>query len=196
MKARYPVLLAAAAIASGCGRDEPREPSVTTPPASRLAGARLPADLRKPRFSLRDQRGTRVTQAALNGHPTALLFLAARCGALCVLTVSQVKGAIDDIRPQPGVVAVSIDPEHDSAGDARRLLARTGMTGRMSFLLGSRRDLAPVWRGFGVQPRLQRRAGSARILLLDRAGEPRVAFPLPQATPERIAHDLRILGAE
>ncbi|MEA2387357.1 MAG: hypothetical protein QOG41_130, partial [Thermoleophilaceae bacterium] len=84
----------------------------------------------------------------------------------------------------------------DAAPSARRLVGRLGMRGRLHFLLGSRRQLGRVWRGFGIDPRRQLDERRARLVLLDRHGRQRVGFPLSQATPERIAHDLRILGAE
>jgi protein SCO1/2 len=65
----------------------------------------------------------------------------------------------------------------------------------MRFLLGSRSELAPVWRGFAIRPQRQHEEHQARLVLLDARGMQRVGFPISQATPERIAHDLRALGA-
>ena len=37
-------------------------------------------------------------------------------------------------------------------------LLKQGMTGRMDFLLGTRQELQPVWRAFGIQPQQERLA--------------------------------------
>src|SRR3712207_7415571 len=40
------------------------------------------------------------------------------------------------------------------SANAQRFLHKQGMVGRMDFVLGSRRELEPVWKGFFVQPQL------------------------------------------
>jgi protein SCO1 len=181
-------------VAAGRARDDAPEPSSGS--AAGFAGSRLPAGLPAPAFALHDQDGRLVTRASLGGRPVAVTFLSVRCPTACVLAASQVKGALDDTRGPTGAVAISVDPAHDSARAARRLVGRLGMRGRLRFLLGPRRALRRVWRGFGIDPRSQLDPHQARIVLLDRRGTQRVGFPLSQATPERIAHDLRILGGE
>jgi protein SCO1/2 len=51
-----------------------------------------------------------------------------------------------------------------------------------------------VWRGYAVQPQSARTEHQARIVLVDSRGFQRIGFPIDQATPERIAHDVRLLG--
>jgi protein SCO1/2 len=67
------------------------------------------------------------------------------------------------------------------------------MLGRMRFVLGTRAELAPVWRGFAVRPQTARTEHQARIVLVDGRGRQRIGFPVDQATPERLAHDVRLL---
>ena len=200
MKPRYLVLLAAASVAAvaaaGCGDDGASKSPSAAAPAGRFSGSPLPAGLPVPRFSLRDQDGRRVTRASLGGRPTVVMFLSTRCNATCVLATSQAKGALDDARGHAAAVAFSIDPLRDTRAAARRLVRRVGMRGRLRFLLGPRREFERVWRGFAIDPLSQRDPQGARLVLVDRQAVQRVGFPLPQATPERIAHDLRILGAE
>jgi protein SCO1/2 len=69
------------------------------------------------------------------------------------------------------------------------------MTGRARFLLGSRAELAPVWKDYGVQPQTDALEHSATVVLVDREGRQRVGFPYGQLTPEALAHDLRRLVA-
>jgi protein SCO1/2 len=186
----------AVVIATGRAKHEDRAQPVASgaaaAPASRFAGAVLPRGLRATGFALRDQDGRRVTLSELRGRPVAVALLSTRCDS-CPVLAQQIKGALDDLRRPVPALAISLDPAGDTPERARRFLAAVGMTGRMRFLLGSRRELAPVWRGFGVRPR--RRRQDARLVLLDARGVERVGFPAAQTTPERVAHDLRALGA-
>ena len=196
-----PIVAASAAVAvalgaAGCGGGEGSGAPFHAARTSRFVGSLLPAGLTVPAFTLRDQDGRVVTRARLAGRPVVVMFLTTRCRVACLLAASQVKGALDDLGGPAGAVAISVDPAHDGAPAARRLVARLGMRGRLRFLLGPRHELERVWRGFGIDPRGQRDPHGARLVLLDRHGTQRVGFPLSQATPERIAHDLRILGGE
>ena len=64
-------------------------------------------------------------------------------------------------------------------------------------MLGSRAQLRPLWKGFGITPAaVDRRSTMARITLVDARGFQRVGYPIAEATPERLAHDLRLLERE
>lgn len=201
MKPRYLVLivlaaaasLAALVIAAQALDDSGDDPAVRAP-AARFRGQEIAGRPAAPQLTLHDQDGRSASGRELRGRPAVVMFLPARCGTLCVLTVNQVKGALDDLATPARALAISIDPGRDSPAAARRLLARTGMEGRMRFLLGDREELAPVWRAFGVTPRGQRGGRTAQVLLLDGTGAQRVRYPVALLTPERLTHDLRILG--
>ena len=57
-----------------------------------------------------------------------------------------------------------------------------------------REELKKVWRAFGVRPQRDDLEHSGRFVLVDPEGLQRVSFPIDQATPERLAHDLRLLA--
>jgi protein SCO1/2 len=65
----------------------------------------------------------------------------------------------------------------------------------MRFLLGTRAQLAPVWKAYGIQPQGNGFEHSAYVLLIDRHGRQRVSFPVDQLTPEGLTHDIRKLEA-
>jgi protein SCO1 len=88
---------------------------------------------------------------------------------------------------------VSVDPAGDTAASARRFLNERRMTGRARFLLGDERELAPVWKGYGVVPQRGDLDHSASVVLVDAEGRQRVGFPHDQLTPETLAHDIRRL---
>jgi protein SCO1 len=191
------VAVAAIVVAAGRAKDEAKDlrSSGGAPRATRFAGATVPPGVRAPDFALRDQDGRLVTTASLRGGPVVVTFLYTHCKDTCPITAQQVKGALDDLRRQVPAIAISVDPPNDTRASARRFLAKVGIGGRMRFLLGSRSELARVWRGFAIRPQRQHEEHQARLVLLDARGMQRVGFPISQATPERIAHDLRALGA-
>lgn len=163
--------------------------------ADRFEGATLPEGLRAPTFVLRDENGDRVRMADFRGRPTIVTFLYSNCDDTCPTQAQQVKGALNELGEDLPALAISVDPANDTADSARAFLSKQRMTGRLRFVLGSREQLGPVWRGYGVQPQLDDLDHTARIVLVDHDGVQRVGFPLDQVTPERLAHDLRLLVA-
>lgn len=189
-------LVLAAALASGAVIAAAGGGEQDAVPAGPFEGAVIPAGVRAPDFTLRDQDGEKVSLRSFRGSPVVVAFMYATCEDSCPPQAQQVKGALDDLGRDVPVLAVSVDPRGDTPRAARRFLLEQRMTGRMRFLLGERRDLAPVWRGFAVQPQSRDTEHQARTVLVDREGFQRVGFPLSQTTPERLEHDLRILLAE
>ena len=158
-----------------------------------FAGARMPDGVRAPLFDLADERGDRVRMADLRGEPVIVTFLYTNCEETCPIAAQQIKGALDDLGRDVPAVAIAVDPPRDTPQRARRFLSKQRMRGRMRFVLGSREELEPVWRGFAVRPQTARAEHQARIVLVDARGFQRVGFPINEATPERIAHDVRLL---
>ena len=68
-----------------------------------------------------------------------------------------------------------------------------GVTGRIRWVRGSETQLQRLWKGFAIVPQSDQQEHMARIVLIDRRGMQRVGFPASQTTPERLAHDLRLL---
>ena len=159
----------------------------------RFEGATLPAGLRAPDFTLTDQDGDRISMRSLRGRPVIVTFLYTTCEDTCPTQAQQVKGALAVLGEDVPAVAVAVDPPRDNPERARAFLSKQRMTGRMSFALGTRAELEPVWKGFAVQPQRDDLEHSGRFVLVDAKGRQRVGFPLGQATPERLAHDVRLL---
>jgi protein SCO1/2 len=151
--------------------------------------------VRAPAFHLTDERGKPVAMGDFRGQPVVVTFLYTHCDDTCPPAAQQVKGALDDLGHDVPALAVAVDPPRDTPDSARAFLSKQRMLGRMRFVLGSRAQLEPVWRGFAIRAQTRREEHQARIVLVDGRGFQRIAFPVDQATPERIAHDLRLLGA-
>jgi protein SCO1/2 len=162
--------------------------------AQGFAGSTLPDGVRAPAFALTDERGKRISMRDFRGEPVIVTFLYTNCEETCPPAAQQVRGALNELGRDVPALAVAVDPPRDTPSSARSFLSDQRMLGRMRFVLGSRRELSPVWRGFAVQPQSEHEEHQARIVLVDGRGLQRVGFPLNQATPERIAHDVRLLA--
>jgi len=166
-----------------------------------FAGAQLPPTIPPADFTLRDQDGRTVHLRDYAGRVVILTFLYSTCQDTCPLIAQQIRGALDQLGGS-GVpaVAVSVDPTDDTPLNAQRFLFKQSVAGRMSFLLGTRGQLQPIWRAFGIQPQTAgastRSDHSVDTVLLDKAGRPTVGYQADELTPEALAHDVRRLEAE
>ena len=175
-------------LAASSGGDE--QP-VAAP--NEFAGATMPAGARAPDFDLRDEQGKPVSMRALRGQPVVVTFLYSHCQDTCPITAQTIRGALDDLGHDVPALAISVDPPNDTPASARKFLAEQRASGRIRFVLGSRAQLRPIWNGYGVTPQRVKQEHIAHITLVDARGRPRVGYPIDQATPERLAHDLRLL---
>jgi protein SCO1/2 len=182
--------LAAVVLAAGDG-DEGLESA-----GSRFEGAVMPPGLRAPDFELRDQDGERISMRALRGRPVMVTFLYTTCEDTCPAQAQTVRGALDELGHDVPAIAIAVDPPRDTPERARAFLAKQRATGRLDFVLGTQAELRPLWEGFAIQPQTVTQEHQARFTLVDARGLQRVGYPGSQATPERLAHDLRLLERE
>jgi protein SCO1 len=161
-----------------------------------FAGALRPAGIPPADFTLRDQDGRPAALAAYRGRPVIVTFMYSTCKDTCPLMADQIRGALDELGHDVPTLAVSVDPAGDTPLNTKRFLARHGLTGRARFLRGTRAQVAPVWRAYGIRPQTNSDAHSAYVLVIDKRGRQRVAFPASELTPEGLAHDVKALQAE
>jgi protein SCO1 len=160
-----------------------------------------PAGLREaPQFSLRDQDGERLALASLRGRPAILAFMDSQCHQECPLEGRALAAAFRMVprAERPVVVAVSVNPWADTPGSARRAMKRFGLAGfEWRWLLGSKSQLAPVWRKYGIEVR--RTTGDIEhtdaIYLIDSRGDERAGMVYP-FLPTWVGNDLEVLAAE
>jgi protein SCO1 len=159
-------------------------------------GAQRPPAARAPDFRLRDQDGRTVTMRAYRGETVIVTFLYASCEDTCPLTAQQIRGALDDLGRDVPVLAVSVDPAGDTPAHVRRFLVEQRLEERMRFLVGSRAELSPVWRGYGIRPQGEGFEHTASTVVVDGAGRQRLGYLTTQLTPEALADDLRALAGD
>jgi protein SCO1 len=183
--------LGAVVLAAGSGDDDPVASAGT-----RFEGAVMPKGVRAPEFSLHNQDGKTVSMRALRGRPVLVSFLYTTCDDTCPAQAQTMRGALDDLGEDIPALAIAVDPPRDTPQRARAFLLKARATGRIDFVLGSRAQLSPLWKGFFIRPQSVNQEHQARFTLIDKKGFQRVGFPGDEATPEALAHDLRLLRAE
>jgi protein SCO1/2 len=180
--------LAATVVAARSGGDDE-----TLTAGTAFEGAVMPKGVRAPDFELSNQDGDPVSMRDLRGRPVIVTFLYSTCRDTCPVTAQTIRGALDDLGHDVPAIAIAVDPPRDTPDSARAFLLKQHATGRIDFVLGSRAQLQPLWRGFAVRPQSITQEHQARITLVDARGYQRVGFPGSEATPERLAHDVRLL---
>jgi protein SCO1/2 len=183
-------LAAAALLAAGA--------SAAAPPA--FDGGRIENPSPLPGFALHDQSGQRISLEGQRGKLVLLTFLYTHCKDVCPLTAQNLSAAVrllghkaNDVR----VLAVSVDPRGDTPKSVRHFVRSHRLVRQFHYLTGSKAQLEPVWRVYGVTP-VQRGKGdldhTLYTVLADGSGKARVLYDAT-ATPANVAHDLRLLLA-
>jgi protein SCO1/2 len=169
---------------------------VVRAPASAFQGALLPPGVRAPDFALRDQSGKQATMKEYRGRVVVVTFLYSHCKTECPVEAQQIKGALDDVGHDVPVLAVSVDPPGDTPKSVDRFNAEQGVTGRIRWVLGRESQLRRLWDGYHTTSQTPQAEHMARLVLVDKRGFQRIGYPASQVTPERLAHDLRLLEKE
>jgi protein SCO1/2 len=169
-------------------------------PRSPFKGAVRPADAPPVDFALRDQDGKLVSTADLRGDVVVISPTYATCDETCPVVAQQIRGALDDLsgteREHIKAFALSVDPDNDDPTAAKAFLLNRRLRGYLDYLLGTRRELAPVWREFGFAPQTDAQEHNSYVVLLDKQGRQRIGFPANYLTPEDLGHDMRLLVRE
>jgi protein SCO1/2 len=103
-------------------------------------------------FTLRDQDGRPARLADARGQVIAMTFIYTSCRDLCPAEGQDVKTALDMVGDGAVAYIVSADPDGDTPRRAREWLERRGLDERGRYLLGSRDELRPIWRHYGIAP--------------------------------------------
>jgi protein SCO1/2 len=149
-------------------------------------------------FALHDQQGKLVRLSGERGRFVLLTFLYTRCPDVCPLIAGNLNVALRELgssRSRVRVLAVSVDPKGDTPAAVRRFVRNHRLLPEFRYLIGSRGQLAVIWKAYHVAP--QRIAGvsvhTAYVLLVDRSGRGQILYD-SRVTPGDVVHDLRKLG--
>lgn len=142
----------------------------------------------------------RPVSVPTSGRPALVTFLFADCPDVCPTIAAVIAAALDDLGPaadQLDVVAISVDPRGDTPQAVGDFLDRFRLRGRMSYVTGTRAELAPLWRDWLVvaQPEGEDASiHSARVVLIDRDGRQVASYAAGITVPTGdLTADLRTL---
>ena len=152
-------------------------------------------------FALRNQNRQTIQLSQYAGKVVVLTFVYSTCEDTCPVVVEQIRGALNDLPHRVPAIAVSVDPEQDTPSNVSAFLIKEDVVGEFQYLVGSVSQLEPIWKFFGVQPQVKIKSTtsdhSIDVVLLDKAGQPRVAYTdVSQMDPDAMAHDIEALEAE
>lgn len=121
-------------------------------------GAKLPGTVLEsapaPEFALQDQAERTVTLESLRGKAVVLTFMYTQCQDFCPATAAKLRQTIERLgndANRVAMVAVSVDPEHDTPEAAREFSARMRMPdANWHYLIGSEAELTRVWQDYFI----------------------------------------------
>jgi protein SCO1/2 len=195
------VIAGTIALLSGCGSGK-RAGTQAHNVSYEAAGVLTPVRAAPP-LSLKNYLGQRVNIASYRGKAVLVTFIYTHCPDVCPLITSQLRVAQNLMGPKTAsraeIIAVSVDPRGDTRQAIAAFLARHEMTGRMQYLVGTQKELAAVWRAWGVgserdakDPGLVNHSGL--IYGIGGSGK-RITIYAPSFQPSEIAHDVPLLAA-
>ena len=194
---RYAIAIAAAAVA-GIAIGVAVHAATTRAASPPLDGQATwtPGERAAPDFALNDQHAHRVSLASLRGQTVVLAFMNSLCGTTCPLEGRMLAAAIRQVTPsrRPALVVVSVNPKADTPLTVAGAVKEWGLPNGTRWVLGTRRELARVWRSYnitvdGPSPAV---VHSTAIYLIDKNGDERAGFLMP-FQPNLVAGDLRTL---
>jgi protein SCO1 len=196
----WPVI--AIAALNGCGGVSAAAPSAGgSGNGSGLQGLILkPAKLAPP-IALRDFTGHPVALTEFRGKAVLVTFVYVHCPDVCPLIVAALAAAQRQLggswARRVQILAVTVDPRHDTPADVRSFLAKRDALGRMDYLLGTVRQLLPVWRawqvGVTLGPGNVIAGHSAVVYGITASGRMADVYP-SNFTPAQIVHDVPLLA--
>jgi protein SCO1/2 len=191
---RAPLLLLALLLAA-CGSTAAKQPTFQAPKVSPYKGLTVPAKT-APAFTLRDDTGRRVTLASQRGGYTLVTFIYTHCPDVCPLIAANLNKALQELpKTKVSVLAVSVDPKGDTPASVRAYIKMKRLVPRFHYLIGTKAQLAPVWKAYDVAAVAADKSivdHIAYTVLIDPKGTERLVYDA-QIHAADVVHDLRTL---
>ena len=197
--ARFAAVAAIAVLAvAGCGSSKHADKPKSKP--SQYAGAVANPPKQAPPLVQKDSSGKRFDLASYRGKVVLITFLYTHCPDVCPLITGNLHTALEQLGPRASkvqVVAVSADPKGDTKKTVADFLKKHQMTGRMRYLIGSRKQLEKIWLRWGVVAKPDPKTPNAvehsgLVYGIAASGKITTLYPA-NFKPAQIAHDVPIL---
>ena len=201
------VVLAAglAALVAGCGGSSSSSDPTSTSTSADYAGAIANPAKPAPPLKLTNYNGKPVNIDQYRGKAVLVTFIYDHCPDVCPLIVSNLHAAQNQMsaaeRKQFQIIAVSVDPKGDTPQTVKKFLADHQMTGRMDYLLGSRKQLENVWVNWKIRQKNDPQNNnpdivehSALIYGVSGTGDITTLYPA-NFKPDQIVHDVPKLAS-
>jgi protein SCO1 len=199
------VLLAGAvAVAAGCGSSSKKAsvPDAVSKPTS-FQGAVATPPKPAPVLRLKDSTGKPFNLAGERGKAVLVTFLYTHCPDVCPLIAGNLHTAVRKLgarASQLQIVAVSTDPRGDTPKTVKHFLAVHQMTGLMRYLIGSKSQLAALWKPWGIiahpaKADPSKVEHSAPIYGISASGKITTLYPA-NFNPAQIVNDVPILAKQ
>ncbi|MDQ2872865.1 MAG: SCO family protein [Candidatus Eremiobacteraeota bacterium] len=146
-------------------------------------------------FALPATSGRRFDLAQSRGRLVVLYFGFTHCKDTCPLTLTHIDAAIRAAHvPSVRAVFVTVDPQRDTLASERSFFTRSDV--RAIGVAGTRAQLAPIWKAYGVSAQRQKHdiAHSDYIYLVDAEGRFREVLHADVSIAD-LASDLRALAS-
>lgn len=166
-------------------------------------GPQLAGAIKGGPFNLVDQTGAPVTEAALQGHPSAMFFGYTFCPDVCPTTLYEMTELMGQLGPDADklkVFFVTVDPERDTQQAMADYL--TAFDPRFTGLTGSREEIDRILSGYRVYSRkVERETGpylmdhTAGVYLLDNQGVLTGVIDYQEAPETALAKLKRLIGS-
>jgi protein SCO1 len=198
------VIAGGVAVLAVGGNALPRIPGTTTARGEFRAAAVFSSPAPAPALALHNYLGQPINIASYRGKAVLVTFLYTSCPDICPLITASLHATLELLGPAESahvqVIAVSVDPRSDTPKAVAAFLARHQMTGRMQYLIGSARELAAVWKAWGVgsvrdasQPQFVNHTGL--VYGISASGK-RITVYEADFIPAELAHDVPLLASQ
>jgi cytochrome oxidase Cu insertion factor (SCO1/SenC/PrrC family) len=126
-------------------------------------------------------------------------FVDSACREACPIILARLARGLRMLDPQTRrqvtALAITVNPPVDTTEHVRRFLRQRGALGQIDYLVGSTRQLRPVWKAYGILPAVDTGNAdvhSADVRIFDLRGEwVSTLHTAVDLTPANVAHDIR-----
>ncbi|HEY2601293.1 MAG TPA: SCO family protein [Thermoleophilaceae bacterium] len=171
-------------------------------PAGGFRGATITPVQQAPPIALHNYLGKPVSLSQYRGKAVLVTFLYVHCPDVCPAIASALRVVRQKLGPEKSkmqIIAVSVDPRGDKPSSVARFLDQRRMTGQMQYLVGSSKQLVPVWQAWNVGSQRDASnpefvAHTALIYGISGSGKLRTIYPA-NFKPADIVHDVPQLAS-